>query len=56
MKRAIQEHGKGKVLETVVEIQERHDAAKELVGAAPGVFGHGSDGGGTRWMILSTMC
>ncbi|KAH8491245.1 hypothetical protein Peur_065158 [Populus x canadensis] len=30
LKRAIQEHGKGKVLETVVEIQDRHDAAKEI--------------------------
>ncbi|KAF9661146.1 hypothetical protein SADUNF_Sadunf19G0037400 [Salix dunnii] len=30
LKRAIQEHGKGKVLETVVEIQGRHDAAKEI--------------------------
>ena len=28
--RAIQEHGRGKVLETVVEIQDRHDAAKEI--------------------------
>ncbi|GLT29331.1 hypothetical protein SLA2020_042050 [Shorea laevis] len=28
--RAIQEHGKGKVLETVVEIQDRHDTAKEI--------------------------
>ncbi|XP_019091596.1 PREDICTED: syntaxin-related protein KNOLLE isoform X3 [Camelina sativa] len=28
--RAIQEHGKGKVLETVVEIQDRYDAAKEI--------------------------
>ncbi|KAF9670211.1 hypothetical protein SADUNF_Sadunf13G0044800 [Salix dunnii] len=30
LKRAIQEHGKGKVLETVVEIQDRYDAAKEI--------------------------
>ncbi|XP_050220812.1 syntaxin-related protein KNOLLE [Mercurialis annua] len=30
LKCAIQEHGKGKVLETVVEIQGRHDAAKEI--------------------------
>ncbi|KAL5547098.1 hypothetical protein UlMin_006785 [Ulmus minor] len=30
MGRAIQEHGRGKVLETVVEIQDRHDAAKEI--------------------------
>ncbi|KAF2288249.1 hypothetical protein GH714_005277 [Hevea brasiliensis] len=30
LKRAIQEHGKGKVLETVVEIQDRHDSAKEI--------------------------
>ncbi|CAL1382809.1 unnamed protein product [Linum trigynum] len=30
LKRAIQEHGRGKVLETVVEIQDRHDAAKEI--------------------------
>lgn len=28
--KAIQEHGRGKVLETVVEIQDRHDAAKEV--------------------------
>ncbi|KAL1806459.1 hypothetical protein ACET3Z_029527 [Daucus carota] len=28
--KAIQEHGRGKVLETVVEIQDRHDAAKEI--------------------------
>ncbi|GAV86159.1 Syntaxin domain-containing protein/SNARE domain-containing protein [Cephalotus follicularis] len=28
--RAIQEHGRGKVLETVAEIQDRHDAAKEI--------------------------
>ncbi|KAG2320111.1 hypothetical protein Bca4012_053580 [Brassica carinata] len=28
--RAIQEHGRGKVLETVVEIQDRYDAAKEI--------------------------
>lgn len=27
---AIQEHGRGKVLETVIEIQGRHDAAKEI--------------------------
>ena len=27
---AIQEHGRGKVLETVVEIQDRHDTAKEI--------------------------
>lgn len=26
----LQEHGRGKVLETVVEIQDRHDAAKEI--------------------------
>ncbi|KAH7522584.1 syntaxin-related protein KNOLLE [Ziziphus jujuba] len=30
MGRAIEEHGRGKVLETVVEIQDRHDAAKEI--------------------------
>ncbi|XP_065851873.1 syntaxin-related protein KNOLLE [Euphorbia lathyris] len=30
LKKAIQEHGRGKVLETVVEIQDRHDAAKEI--------------------------
>lgn len=30
LKRAVQEHGKGRVLETVVEIQDRHDAAKEI--------------------------
>ncbi|KAF8407382.1 hypothetical protein HHK36_006513 [Tetracentron sinense] len=30
LQRAIQEHGRGKVLETVVEIQDRHDAAKEI--------------------------
>ncbi|KAL3506057.1 hypothetical protein ACH5RR_031439 [Cinchona calisaya] len=30
MSRAIQEHGRGKVLETVVEIQDRYDAAKEI--------------------------
>ncbi|KAL1808523.1 hypothetical protein DCAR_0727997 [Daucus carota subsp. sativus] len=30
MAKAIQEHGRGKVLETVVEIQDRHDAAKEI--------------------------
>ncbi|WCJ43694.1 Syntaxin-related protein KNOLLE [Euphorbia peplus] len=30
LKNAIQEHGRGKVLETVVEIQDRHDAAKEI--------------------------
>ncbi|CAN1176572.1 Syntaxin-related protein KNOLLE [Linum perenne] len=30
LKNAVQEHGKGKVLETVVEIQDRHDAAKEI--------------------------
>lgn len=29
-RKAIQEHGRGKVLETVVEIQDRHDAAKEI--------------------------
>ncbi|KAJ6951687.1 hypothetical protein NC653_040976 [Populus alba x Populus x berolinensis] len=29
-KKAKIEHGKGKVLETVVEIQDRHDAAKEI--------------------------
>ncbi|XP_057978796.1 syntaxin-related protein KNOLLE [Malania oleifera] len=28
--KAIQEHGRGKVIETVVEIQDRHDAAKEV--------------------------
>ncbi|KNA12832.1 hypothetical protein SOVF_122350, partial [Spinacia oleracea] len=27
---AIQEHGRGKVVETVIEIQSRHDAAKEI--------------------------
>ncbi|XP_057547149.1 syntaxin-related protein KNOLLE [Amaranthus tricolor] len=27
---AVQEHGRGKVLETVIEIQGRHDAAKEI--------------------------
>ncbi|PSR96655.1 Syntaxin-related protein like [Actinidia chinensis var. chinensis] len=30
LQRAIQEHGRGKVLETVVEIQDRHDTAKEV--------------------------
>ncbi|XP_027165064.1 syntaxin-related protein KNOLLE [Coffea eugenioides] len=30
MSRAIQEHGSGMVLETVVEIQDRYDAAKEI--------------------------
>nr|CAD78064.1 knolle [Antirrhinum majus] len=30
LSRAIQEHGRGRVLETVVEIQDRHDAAKEI--------------------------
>ncbi|CAL5337507.1 hypothetical protein CsSME_00020726 [Camellia sinensis var. sinensis] len=30
LQRAIQEHGRGKVLETVVEIQDRHDTAKEI--------------------------
>ncbi|XP_052207574.1 syntaxin-related protein KNOLLE [Diospyros lotus] len=30
LQRAIQEHGRGKVLETVVEIQDRHDAANEI--------------------------
>ncbi|CDO99177.1 unnamed protein product [Coffea canephora] len=30
MSRAIQEHGRGMVLETVVEIQDRYDAAKEI--------------------------
>ncbi|KAI3703282.1 hypothetical protein L1987_73236 [Smallanthus sonchifolius] len=30
MSKAIQEYGRGKVLETVVEIQDRHDAAKEI--------------------------
>ncbi|KAK9147192.1 hypothetical protein Scep_005949 [Stephania cephalantha] len=30
LERAIQEHGRGKVLETVVEIQDRHAAAKEV--------------------------
>lgn len=28
--RAVQEHGRGKVVETVVEIQDRYDAAKEV--------------------------
>ncbi|CAM8945827.1 unnamed protein product [Rhodiola kirilowii] len=28
--RAVQEHGRGRVMETVVEIQDRHDAAKEI--------------------------
>lgn len=28
--KAIQEHGRGKVLETVVEIQDRHDTAKDI--------------------------
>uniref|UniRef100_A0A7N0VGG7 t-SNARE coiled-coil homology domain-containing protein n=1 Tax=Kalanchoe fedtschenkoi TaxID=63787 RepID=A0A7N0VGG7_KALFE len=28
--RAVQEHGRGRVVETVVEIQDRHDAAKEI--------------------------
>ncbi|XP_074364390.1 syntaxin-related protein KNOLLE-like isoform X2 [Apium graveolens] len=28
--KAIQEHGRGKVLETVAEIQDRHDAAKQM--------------------------
>ncbi|KAE8678587.1 hypothetical protein F3Y22_tig00111403pilonHSYRG00102 [Hibiscus syriacus] len=50
----------GKVMETVVEIQDRHTAAKEiekLAGVAPGVPGHGGDGGGTgeQWMISNTM-
>ncbi|XP_057793188.1 syntaxin-related protein KNOLLE-like [Salvia miltiorrhiza] len=26
----VQEHGRGKVVETVAEIQDRHDAAKEI--------------------------
>ncbi|KAJ4955420.1 hypothetical protein NE237_012203 [Protea cynaroides] len=30
LQQAVQEHGRGKVLETVVEIQDRHDAAKEI--------------------------
>lgn len=30
LKKAIEEHGRGKVLETVVEIQDRYDAAKEI--------------------------
>ncbi|KAI4319404.1 hypothetical protein MLD38_033004 [Melastoma candidum] len=30
MARAIQEHGRGRVVETIVEIQDRHDAAKEI--------------------------
>ncbi|POO00342.1 t-SNARE [Trema orientale] len=30
LERAIQEHGRGKVLETVVEIQDRHESAKEI--------------------------
>lgn len=30
LSKAIQEHGRGKILETVVEIQDRHDAAKEV--------------------------
>ncbi|KAJ0818328.1 putative target SNARE coiled-coil domain, syntaxin domain, syntaxin/epimorphin [Helianthus annuus] len=30
LSKAIQEHGRGRVLETVVEIQDRHDAAKEI--------------------------
>ncbi|XP_057472719.1 syntaxin-related protein KNOLLE-like [Actinidia eriantha] len=30
LQRAIQEHGRGKVLETVMEIQDRHDTAKEV--------------------------
>ncbi|OVA09924.1 Target SNARE coiled-coil domain [Macleaya cordata] len=30
MQKAIQEHGRGKVLETVVEIKDRHEAAKEI--------------------------
>ena len=30
LSKAIQEYGRGKVLETVVEIQDRHDAAKEV--------------------------
>ncbi|KAF2306847.1 hypothetical protein GH714_021986 [Hevea brasiliensis] len=30
LKRAIQEHGKGKALETLEEIQDRHDTAKEI--------------------------
>ncbi|KAI3852122.1 hypothetical protein MKW98_020121 [Papaver atlanticum] len=30
LQKAVQEHGKGKVLETVVEIKDRHEAAKEI--------------------------
>ncbi|KAL6970519.1 hypothetical protein U1Q18_030218 [Sarracenia purpurea var. burkii] len=30
LNKAVQEHGRGKVVETVVEIQDRHDAAKEI--------------------------
>ncbi|KAI9120606.1 hypothetical protein K1719_007639 [Acacia pycnantha] len=30
LSKAIQEHGRGKILETVVEIQDRHDTAKEV--------------------------
>lgn len=30
LERAIEEHGRGKVLETVVEIQDRHESAKEI--------------------------
>ncbi|CAA0828261.1 Syntaxin-related protein KNOLLE [Striga hermonthica] len=30
LSKAVQEHGRGKVVETVVEIQDRHDAAKEI--------------------------
>ncbi|XP_051128873.1 syntaxin-related protein KNOLLE [Andrographis paniculata] len=30
LSRAIQEHGRGKVVETVAEIQDRHEAAKEI--------------------------
>ncbi|KAH7846108.1 hypothetical protein Vadar_010078 [Vaccinium darrowii] len=36
------EHGRGKVLETLVEIQDRHDAAKEIeerFGVAGGAYG-----------------
>ncbi|KAI3897283.1 hypothetical protein MKX03_036633 [Papaver bracteatum] len=30
LQKAVQEHGKGEVLETVVEIKDRHEAAKEI--------------------------
>ncbi|XP_043688239.1 syntaxin-related protein KNOLLE [Telopea speciosissima] len=30
LQQAVQDHGRGKVIETVVEIQDRHDAAKEI--------------------------